>query len=57
MTAAEQEDYNKVVSELAQQFPQLIVGYDSLGNAVIDQKANWEKILELQKESIALSIS
>ena len=55
LTTDEQTQLNDVTTKLAEQFPQIITGYTEAGQVIIDQKTNWQEILELQKQSIALS--
>lgn len=55
LTADEQEDLNNLSTELATNFPELVSGYNEAGVAILNQRANWEEIVKLQKEATDLA--
>ena len=56
-TTEEQEEFKTIQDDLAKEFPDLVWYYDEAGNAVLKQREEWEKIVELQQESTKLALS
>ena len=54
-TTEENEKLSKVIEDIANDFPDLVEGYDEAGNAVIKQKDTWDEIIQKQKESLLLA--
>lgn len=51
-TAEEQEEYNSLIEEIKDSFPEVVTMYDEAGEKVRVQRDYWERIVELQKESL-----
>lgn len=54
LTTAEFDEYNKLSQEIANKFPELVVGYDSLGNAILacgDDVTKLNSALNAQKKN------
>lgn len=54
-TAEEQQAYNDLISQIEEQQPSLIEGYDEMGNAIIASADSWDRIVGFQKESLRLA--
>ena len=59
LTADEYSEYQSIVNKIAEQFPKLINGYDSQGNALLSCKGNveeltaaYEKLIHVQNQEI-----
>lgn len=50
LTSDEFEEYHNIVSQLADAMPQLVDGYDSLGNPIISATTNVKQLTEALKE-------
>ena len=52
LTADEYSEYQSITNKIAEQFPKLIIGYDSQGNAILSCKDNIEKLTEAYEDLI-----
>ena len=50
-TTEEQEQWNELVSKIAEEYPEIVSYYDEANNKIEVQKDLWEDIIQLQKEN------
>lgn len=55
LTEDEQEEYNKIVEQIVNEFPELVDSYSTITNELTVQSDKWDEILEKQKESKAIA--
>lgn len=55
LTEDEQEEYNKIVEQIVNEFPELVDSYSTITNELTVQSEKWDEILEKQKESKAIA--
>ncbi|MCM1128070.1 MAG: hypothetical protein NC429_16570 [Lachnospiraceae bacterium] len=51
LTTDEYAEYNKIVSQIADMFPELVKGYTDEGNAILSLKGNVEELRDTYKEA------
>lgn len=51
LTEDEQEEYNKIIEQIVNEFPELIDSYNTVTNELTVQSEKWDEILEKQKRS------
>lgn len=55
LTEDEQEEYNKIVEQVVNEFPELVDSYSTITNELTVQSDKWDEILEKQKQSKAIA--
>ena len=55
LTEDEQEEYNKIIEQIVNEFPELIDSYNTVTNELTVQSEKWDEILEKQKQSKILA--
>lgn len=55
LTEDEQEEYNKIVEQIVNEFPELVDSYNTITNELTVQSEKWDEILKKQKESKAIA--
>lgn len=55
LTEDEQEEYNKIVEQIVNEFPELVDSYSTITNELTVQSEKWDEILKKQKESKAIA--
>lgn len=54
LTSEEQEEFNTLSNEIAQNYPQLVESYDAEGNAIVNLTEQYEALVKWKKESYEL---
>lgn len=55
LTEDEQEEYNKIVEQIVNEFPELVDSYNTITNELTVQSEKWDEILEKQRRSKILA--
>lgn len=50
-TTKEQEEWNQLIADINEQFPEIVSSYDEANNKISIQRDMWQEISDLQKES------
>lgn len=50
-TTEEQEEWNQLIADINEQFPEIVSSYDEANNKISIQRDMWQEISDLQKES------
>lgn len=54
-TQEEQEEYNKLIEDIREQFPEIVTVYDEAGEKVKVQRDYWQQIVDLQKQTLNIN--